>query len=184
MSRWNVPDIVRARPSNFAARRASASSRVVPTHAPRPRLAGHRVRRPTLTTGVAVDRALAVRAFRWILTQPSALVVRSLAALRAMGSNPLRNVPWDGSYPGATTPKRSNRRSNARRAGYDAGGRQRNERPGQSTEIRTFTEFQRGTGGIRTPGPCGPHAFKARAFVRSATVPPARLSAPDQADLW
>ena len=28
-----------------------------------------------------------------------------------------------------------------------------------------------GTGGIRTPGPCGPPAFKAGAFVRSATVP-------------
>ena len=33
----------------------------------------------------------------------------------------------------------------------------------------------RGTGGIRTPGPCGPPAFKAGAFVRSATVPLRRL---------
>ena len=28
-----------------------------------------------------------------------------------------------------------------------------------------------GTGGIRTPGPCEPPAFRAGAFVRSATVP-------------
>src|SRR5881275_2054084 len=32
-----------------------------------------------------------------------------------------------------------------------------------------------GTGGIRTPGPCEPPAFKAGAFVRSATVPGPRL---------
>ena len=32
-------------------------------------------------------------------------------------------------------------------------------------------DITRGTGGIRTPGPCGPPAFKAGAFVRSATVP-------------
>ncbi len=33
-----------------------------------------------------------------------------------------------------------------------------------------------GTGGIRTPGPCEPPAFKAGAFVRSATVPAVRVA--------
>ena len=36
--------------------------------------------------------------------------------------------------------------------------------------------FPGGTEGIRTPGPFGPSAFKADAFVHSATVPSARLS--------
>src|SRR5687767_1381766 len=39
-----------------------------------------------------------------------------------------------------------------------------------------------GTGGIRTPGPCEPPAFKAGAFVRSATVPSVEASDLDDAD--
>lgn len=50
-------------------------------------------------------------------------------------------------------------------AGQGFGPKSRYATGGQT---RTST---RGTGGIRTPGPCGPPAFKAGAFVRSATVP-------------
>ncbi len=44
-----------------------------------------------------------------------------------------------------------------------------------SADIKTPAS---GTGGIRTPGPCGPPAFKAGAFVRSATVPAIEASEP------
>lgn len=49
---------------------------------------------------------------------------------------------------------------------------QRLSKPAHSATLAPLLALARGgTEGIRTPGPCGPLAFEASAFVRSATVP-------------
>ena len=75
----------------------------------------------------------------------------------------------------ARAPARTTLREHQRTPADGYGHRPCSEGSGRTLPVRP--EPISGTGGIRTPGPCEPAAFKAAAFVRSATVPPHNISA-------